>query len=575
MKGTRDERMAELSVRMPVWQPRTIWNLFCETAARCPDRDFLVFDDGRCCTYGDTLRESRAMMRELKQLGVQTGDVVALKSTNRLESVMLSLALSGMRVVKASLNPGLRSYELAFILRQCGARVLFTDSPVDFTQQEAVPSLQCLVSAANEPIKHADWSRGLSVVRWSDLIAGDAERLPQGSVRMEHQAPAYVRDALPQDKCAFEVSDIMFTSGSTGNPKGAKLSHDMLLRSAWANCLNRGFEEGRRIFVPLPLFHVYGYVEGLLAALFVGGTLLMSAKKVTPEYALSFMRDAGANDVLAVPSLMMKYLDFLAGNPSDFPQLHAVYCSASSCPDGIWPAIRNRLGVDDVITGYGMTEVAGASLQTVPGDSDWTLANRVGKQMPCGNAGLARYHGGQMEYRIVDDKGALCDEGVDGELQCRGATVCYGYCNEDDATSRSFTEDGWFRTGDVGQFDADGYLALSGRIKDSYKINGENVSTRFVEKILQKFPGVAEVEVVGIPDARLGAVGAVFVQLEQDSMERRSEFEEFCSRNLARYQVPKYHYYLTAGEWPLTPVGKVRKEDLRTMAMANSGREVT
>lgn len=566
MRGTRRERMAELMAGRPMWTPQTIWGLFSATAQRVPDRDFLVYEDGRRYTYGQAFQESLAMQHALRELGVRAGDVVALKSANRPESVVLSLALSGMRVVKASLNPGLGPYELAFALRQSGARFLFTDHVVDFSGQESIDFLECVVTAANQPAFLEEWAQHMTIVGWENLLAGNSCCLQKPEQEGASRGPHYLRDEPPEAKMPFEVSDIMFTSGSTGHPKGAQLSHDMLLRSAWANCLNRGFEEGRRIFVPLPLFHVYGYVEGLLAALFVGGTLLMLAQKAQPAQALSFMKRDRANDILSVPSLMLKYLEELEQNPLEFPDLHAVYCSASACPDTIWPDIRTHFGVDDVITGYGMTEVSGASLQTRPGDGDDILSSRVGVQMPCGGAGMARYGGAQMEYRVVNPQdGRLCKPGEIGELQCRGAVVCYGYCNDEEASARSFADDGWFRTGDTGRFDAYGYLELSGRIKDSYKINGENVSTLFVEQIMRNHPEVEEVCVVGIPDARLGAVGAVFVELKTDTEEHREAFERYCRDNLARFQVPKYYRFLTADEWPRTPVGKVKKEDLRVL----------
>ncbi len=563
MKGNRDERMAELIVARPVWEPQTIWSLFCETALRYPKREFLVYEDGRRFTYADVHEQSLMMQKALVAFGVKPGDVVAFKSANRPESVMLSLALSGMRAVKANLNPGLGAYELAFVLRQSNTRVLFTDAPVDFEGQDPIDSLASVVTASHEQLPFTGWAKRVQVTSWAGLLKGSAFPLP-GSDGPQSEKALFTREQLPGDKIAYEVSDIMFTSGSTGNPKGALLSHDMLLRSAWANCLNRGFEDGRRIFVPLPLFHVYGYVEGLLAALFVGGTLLMLAHKVPPAQALDFMVHERAHDVLAVPSLMLKYLTELADCPREFPDLHAVYCSASAAPDSIWPDIRNSFGVDDIITGYGMTEVSGASLQTKPGDSDWILTNRVGAPMPCGPSGMDRYDGLQMEYRLVDpDSNAICESGAIGELQCRGAIVCYGYCNDEEAALKSFTPDGWFKTGDTGRFDEDGYLELAGRIKDSYKINGENVSTRFVETAMQRFGGIDEVNVVGIPDVRLGAVGAAFVQFHDDTEERRESFKRYCEAHLARYQVPKYYCFVNADQWPRTPSGKTKKEVLR------------
>lgn len=561
MLGSYDERITALNELVPAWEPMTIWGLFSKAVNRCPEADFLVYEDGRRYSYRRAMLESLKYAHALRDLGLRPGDHVAVKAANRPEAVLLGLALSGIRAVRVSLNQSLGSYELAYALRKSGARFLFTDAAVDFRGQDPVPTLECVVSASSLPMGHAPWSKGISAINWDSLLASPNNYEDSSSELMKDISPlCFAADDIERSALAYEVADIMFTSGSTGNPKGAMLTHDALLRSAYANCLNRGFEEGRRIFVPLPLSHVYAYVEGLLSALFVNGALLMSSDKLDAAASLTFVARERANDMLVVPSLMIKYLEHLEANPTPFPLLHAVYCSASSCPGWIWGAIFSRFGVDDVITGYGMTEVAGASLQTRPGDGSEVLASRVGTRLPAGCAGWP------IAYRVVDPHTRqVKPDGEVGELECRGPIVSTAYVNDHKASWDAFSDDGWFRTGDEGRFDENGYLELTGRLKDSYKINGENVSTYFVEKVLSRHIGVQAVEAIGIPDERLGAVGAVFVQLVDDSAAARAAFESYCRQSLARYQVPKYYFFLSSEDWPRTALGKVEKSKLRVL----------
>ena len=235
------------------------------------------------------------------------------------------------------------------------------------------------------------------ITAWEDcLAAGAGQELPE-SVGEQY---------------ADEVCDIIYTSGSTSAPKGVLLTHDMLMRSAYASCINRGFEMGRRVFVPLPMIHCYGYVEGMLACILVGGAILFHSGKFRAEPALRFMAESRANDVLSVPSQMMAVINYLKENPMELPHLHAVYCSAAVCPAWVWPGIRSALKVDDLITGYGMSEVCGASMQTQPSDGDDILCSRVGRLLQGGCAGAAEYGGCQLEYQVTDQQtGEPCKPG--------------------------------------------------------------------------------------------------------------------------------------------------------------------
>lgn len=567
MRGSLLDCAGKLERRYPVWEPCTIWTRFCVAASLYPYREFAVLDTSVRYTYEDTYRLCMEVASKLSSLGVGRGTRVAAKLADSFSLIVFSLALAKLRATKVSVSMGVGPFELSHIVRTSFASVLVSDCEATFGGAAVPACLKRVVILAGGSTD----AQGVCV--WDSVTSADAcakGTLPH--VTLQAEQPVSIAhfgfDPIDQADCAQEVSDIMFTSGSTGNPKGVMLSHDMLERAAFGNCLNRGFEDGRRVYVPLPLTHVYGYVEGFLAVLFVGGTLLLTSKKADARRALEFMREECANDLLTVPSAAAKYLETLEEHPMEFPDLHAVYCSASSCPQWIWPAIRERFGVDDVITGYGMTEVAGATLQTRPFDNDETLSTRVGRLLPSGCSGAPCLGGNQVEYRVVDpESGRACAPGVAGELWCRGLTVTRGYCDAPEANVASFAAGGWFKTGDAGYFDDEGYLVLSGRLSDSYKINGENVSPSFVEQVVGQFADVDTVQIVGVPNAKLGAVGAAFVQLKTDTREVREGFEGYCRENLARFQVPKYYFYIDKQMWPKTATGKVKRADLKAMAL--------
>lgn len=545
MKGFINERQAELDRLYPVWEKKTIWKFFEATTERFPDKEFVVAAGHGSYTYRQTKEEVLRIARGLVAAGVRPGDHVAMQIENCPEQAFVALAITAVRAVKVPVNTSLGAKELSFILRQSESQYLVTGCQIRLEDKEnclkqiiALPEARCEVD--------------IPVLFWNEFLAAE-----EGQILPDSEGQQY----------ADEVSDIIYTSGSTKAPKGVMLTHDMLMRSAFANCLNRGFELGRRIFVPLPMFHVYGYVEGMLAAILVGGAVLLRCGKFTAEPVLDFMQESRANDILSVPSQMMTLIHYLKEKPRKLPELHAVYCSAAICPSWVWPGIRDALEVQDVITGYGMTEVSGASMQTAPEDTDTVLGTRVGKLLPGGSSGYPELGGHQIAYRVVDQKtGVDCAPGEIGELWCRGAVVTRGYFNRVEANARVFTQDGWFRTGDCGCFDEAGYLILAGRVDDMYKINGENVSPKFLEDVLGNCPEINNVEIVGVPDEKRGYVGAAFIQLHEDIPENRERAENYSREHLAKFQVPKYFIYMKEADWPRTSTGKVQKFRLKEMA---------
>jgi len=549
MLGTREERMAAVEAIHAPWQKKTIWERLLDCAESHPDREFMVFSTGERYTYAETIAESEKIAAGLLTAGVMPGDHVGVKAFSGPQSALLIFALARLEAVKVAINTGVGSYELRYILDKADCSCLITDNAVplediaELVKMRAVVGIGDCLSDAPQNLRHL-------TVGWQDMIeAGNVANLK------------------PYQGSADDFVDIMFTSGSTGNPKGVPLTHDKLFRSAYANTLNRGFEDGRRIFTALPLYHCFAYVEGILAALFVAGTMLIYCGRFDAADCLAFLHREKANDILNVPYMAMRFIEVLRENPMEFEGLHAMYCAGEPCPDWVWTGIREQLGIHDVVNGFGMTEICGAAMQTRPSDPDSVRGNRVGRIMPAGAAGSPEYGGHVMEYKAVDvDTREDLPAGQTGELLCRGLSLMEGYYRDIDATYDAFTADGWLKTGDLGRFDEDGYLELIGRIKDTYRINGENVSPHFLEQIIERCPVVQKAVVVGVPNERLGAVGALFAQLAEDTEENRAELERFCKASLAAFQVPRYYFFMDEDAWPRTSSGKIQTFKLREIA---------
>lgn len=536
-----EKRREWLLKRFPVWEPKTIWKRFEEASEEWGD-NLLLMDGDKAFTYREEKERGLLAAGAFARLGVRAGDRVALCMGNREEFIPITLGLARLGAVKVPVNRRAGLEEIGYILNQTGARLLILEEGAagcglkDLEAFEGIEKIICLDGAAG--------GRALSWEAFLDLGRGISTRAQENGTA---------------------VSDLIYTSGSTGKPKGVPLTHDALLRSAFAGCLNRGFEPGWRVYVPLPLFHVYGYAEGLLACLFVGGGLIITRGKFRAEAALAAMNRWEARDILSVPLIMMKLL----GEPglSEWPvkSLRAVYCSASVCPKWVWEGIRRVFKVDEVITGYGMTEVCGASMQTDPADGDEILKSRAGHILSGGPAGMELSGRPVIEYRVIDgETGKDMPPGVYGELICRGPIVAEGYYGMTGEELDGSRPDGWFHTGDIGCFDENGYLRLLGRCNDIYKINGENVSPQFLDKVISRCPGVAAVETVGVPDERAGWVGAAFVELEPGA--EPGTVKGYCLENLAPYQAPKYFFFGDSGDWPRTSTGKVQKFKLRERA---------
>jgi fatty-acyl-CoA synthase len=560
------DRQRALEAQYAPWQPRTLDQLLAHVARRHPDRDFVV-TDARTWTYAEMDAWVDRLAAGLVAVGVQPGEHVAVVLANYPEFVALKLAISRAGATTVPINFLNRRDELGFVLRQSDSVLLATmDRFRDLDYLHALDELA------------PGWERnggGTAFPKLRRVVVFPTTDQPARSGAMTfsqlEEASASVPPPAPADPHA--LSDIIYTSGTTGAPKGVLLTHDMMLRAAYGSAYGRAFEDGRRIVFALPMYHVYGYVEGLLAAMFVGGAIVPRLK-FDAEDTLAAIERHRATDVLLIPTMTLALIDRQKKQRHALPTLRATISSGGRAPAYLWDAIREWLGPLEVVTGYGMTECTASTTVTRPDDPPERLLETNGRLRDVGAAGVRDRGNRIVEYRVIDpDTGTDVPPGEVGELVASGPGVTRGYYRNDEATAAVFTKDGWLHTGDLGRIDSDGYLKLMGRLKESYRCGGETVLPTDTEDQLVLHPSVLQAHVVPVPDPKMGEVGAAFVVPRPGATIDPEALIAHCRERLARFKVPKYVLPVAVEEIPVTPSGRARKFMLTKLAIEKLGLE--
>jgi len=518
----------------------------------------LVVTDAKSFTYSEVQSWSRAIAVGLIERGLRAGDHIALVMANFPEFVAVKYAIARIGAVAVPINFALRRQELTYILGQSDARALIIMDRLrdrDYLQDldAIVPGWPLRAGGALLPqLEHV-------------FVHSTGGRLPANVVSVESLAAsgsAVSRAELTVRERGGDAhfrSDVIYTSGTTGQPKGVMLSHDMILRAAYASAYTRAFEKGRRILFSLPMYHVFGYVECLIAATFAGGAIVPRVSFEAPR----FLEAAGthaATEIVCVPMMTLKLLEAADSIGFDGRHLISMFNSGGASPPTIWRDIRDKLGAREVLTAYGMTETTASTTCTRPEDSDEYLLTTNGRFKFAGVAGDPALEGLLAIYKTIDPvSGADLSPGVPGELVALGPIVTTGYYKKPEETAAAFTPDGWLHTGDVGVVTSDGFLTLTGRLKETYRCGGEMVMPREIEDLLNTHPLVAQAHVVGIPDQKMGEVGCVCVIPAGDRRPEPKELIDLCSAGLAKFKVPRHVVFITAEELPLTATGRPQK----------------
>ncbi|WP_370599379.1 FadD3 family acyl-CoA ligase [Pseudomonas nitroreducens] len=513
---------------------RSIPAALVRSARRAPEH--IAVDEGYLrLTYGELESRSRQLGKALLALGLTPGERVAVWAPNGHRWLLAALGGLMAGAVLVPLSTRLKAAEAADILRRSGARVLFSVGEFlgsyypELLAGQVLLDLECTVVI--ETARDSDTS-------WDDFLAG-AETIPEAALDARI-------DALDENS----LSDLMFTSGTTGYPKGVLCAHGQNLRlfDNWGETVGLGAED--RYLIVNPFFHAFGFKAGWLAALIRGATILPQRTFDAEEVLRRVERDR-VTFLPGPPALYSAMLEHPRRGDFDLSSLRVAVTGAASVPPVLVQRMGSELGFASVLTAYGLTESCGLATLCRPGDDVETVASTCGRPLE------------GIEIRCVDDEGRALPSGQVGEVLIRGFNLMRGYFNDVQATAEAIDAEGWLHTGDVGAIDERGYLRITDRLKDMFIVGGFNCYPAEVERLMMEHPAVAQVAVIGVPDARQGEVGKAFVILRPDLDLTADALIAWCRQHMANYKVPRHVEFVQS--LPLNASGKLLKRDLRTV----------
>ncbi|SHE62427.1 fatty-acyl-CoA synthase [Caldanaerobius fijiensis DSM 17918] len=521
-------------------------------ASKYPDQDALIFEDKVRYSYRILKEISNRLAKGLLKIGIKKGDHVAIWATNIPEWVVTLFATAKIGAPLVSINTAYKEHEVEYILRQSDARALvlidgFKDSDYIKTLYNLVPEL-----------KHS--SKGiLRSSKFPELKAviyiGNKE-LP-GVYKYEEimELGSTVDDdelySVQRSINAHEVIDIQYTSGTTGFPKGAMLTHYNLLNNGDAIASRMNFTTADRLCIPVPLFHCFGYTLSIMACLSKGSTMVL-VDHFNPLAVMNAIQRERCTAVHGVPTMFITMLEHPDFENYDFSSLRTGIMAGSVCPIKVMRAVVDRMNIKEITSVYGLTEASPGITQTSVYDSLEDRVTTVGYALP------------EIEVKIVDPAtGCEVPRGVQGEVMARGYNVMKGYYKMPEETEKVIEPDGWLHTGDIGVMDERGYLTITGRLKDMIIRGGENISPREIEEYLYHHPYIKDVQVVGVPDEKYGEEIMAYVIPKEGHILTEEEVIEYAKAGLARFKVPKYVRFLD--RFPMTASGKIQKYVLREM----------
>jgi fatty-acyl-CoA synthase len=529
----------------------TIGQNLDRTVARVPDRDAVVsVQQGVRLTYAQFHAAVERVARGLLALGVEPGERVGIWSPNNAEWVTLQYATAKVGAILVNVNPAYRTSELAYALGQSGVSMLvlaprFRQADyLDMLDQVAdqLPALDRRV------VLGPDTPAG--AMGWDELRDG-AGRVPVDRLR-EREALLQFDDPI----------NIQYTSGTTGFPKGATLSHHNILNNGFFIGEGCGYSEADRVCIPVPLYHCFGMVLGNLACTTHGAAMVYPAEAFDPEATLAAVQSERCTALYGVPTMFIAELEHPRFGEFDLTSLRTGIMAGSPCPVEVMKKVQADMHMDEVTICYGMTETSPVSFQT---GTDDPVDKRV--------ATVGRIHP-HVEVKVIDpETGRVVPRGTPGELCTRGYVVMLGYWENQEATAEAIDQARWMHTGDLATLDADGYANIVGRIKDMVIRGGENVYPREVEEFLYQHPAVGDVQVVGVPDERYGEELCAWVRLREGQQVTGEELREWCRGKIASFKIPRYWRFVD--EFPMTVTGKVQKFKMREASVAELGLEST
>lgn len=542
----------------------TIGDCFDQTVERYPDNEALVVRHQNIrLTYRQLQQEVNRLAKGLIQLGLQKGQRIGIWSPNNSEWCITQFATAKIGTILVNINPAYRLSELEYALRQSGCSAViiapqFKTSNYTQMLSELCPELQTcpaggLISKRFPLLK--------SVIRlgsenvpgmfsWQDIL---------------DKATSVSDETLAARQREQEFDDpinIQYTSGTTGFPKGATLSHHNILNNGYFVARLQNFSDRDRLCIPVPLYHCFGMVMGNLACITHGATMIYPAEAFEPLAVLQTVQEEKCTSLYGVPTMFIAELDHPDFNKFDFSTLRTGVMAGSPCPVEVMKKVNSLMNMRDVEICYGMTETSPVSFQT---RIDSPLEKRVG------TVGLIHPH---VEVKIVDPAtGKVVAVGETGELCTRGYSVMLGYWDDPNHTRQSIDDARWMHTGDLARMDNEGYVNIVGRIKDMIIRGGENIYPREIEEFLYQHPKISDVQVIGVPDPKYGEEIMAWIKLKPGEEMTADEVKAFCKGQIAHYKVPRLVKFVDS--FPMTVTGKIQKFLMRQQAVQEFNLEVS
>ncbi|MEL6347606.1 MAG: AMP-binding protein [Myxococcota bacterium] len=518
----------------------TIGESLRRTVARLPDQEAVVVrHQNYRATYQQLWDATTRLARALMARGVNKGDRVGMWSPNRFEWVVVQYATARIGAIMVNVNPAYRAAELKYALNQSGQRMLLMSKgfrATDYVEileqiRGDVPSLEQVF------VLDTQWDELLSL---SDQVSEEQLAAREASLAFD------------------DPINIQYTSGTTGSPKGATLSHHNILNNGYMIARLMNYSEVDRVCVPVPFYHCFGMVIGNLACTSTGATIVVPGSAFDPEATMATVQDERCTSLYGVPTMFIAQLNHPAFERYDFSSLRTGMMAGSPCPIEVMRQVIDRMHMPEVTIGYGMTETSPVSTQT-----------RLNAPLDRRVATVGRVHP-HVEVKIIDpETGVALPRGQQGELCTRGYSVMLGYWNNPEATANAIDDARWMHTGDLAIMDDEGYVKITGRIKDMIIRGGENIYPREVEEYLYTHPAIEDAQVFGVPSAKYGEEVAVWVKLRAGEQVSTDELDAFCRGQIATVKIPRF--WKLVDEFPMTVTGKIQKFRMREVMVEELG----
>ncbi len=530
----------------------SIGAMFDRVALAAADRDALVsVQQGTRLSYRELREATDRFARGLLALGVRHGDRIGIWSTNCAEWVIAQFATPKIGAILVNINPAYRTTEASFALQQSGVSVLLAQvryKTSEFAEmlrelRHELPELRTIVWIGEDPVEPSiDGS-----MRWGQVLEGASS---------VSEAALAERLALTQFD---EAINIQYTSGTTGFPKGATLSHHNILNNGFFIGEGCRYTEADRVCVPVPFYHCFGMVLGNLAIVTHGATIVIPNYSFDAALTMEAVERERCTSLYGVPTMFIAELALPNLHEYDCSTLRTGIMAGSPCPVEIMKRVQTELHMPEVTICYGMTETSPVSTQTSVDDPLEKRTGTVGRVHP------------HIELKIVDDEGRIVPRGTPGELCTRGYSVMLGYWNDPENTARAIDAARYMHTGDIAIMDSEGYVNIAGRIKDMVIRGGENLYPREIEEFLYAHPSIEDVSVIGVPDERYGEELCAWVIVRAGLELDAESIKEFCRGKIAHHKIPRYVRFVSA--FPMTITGKIQKFKMRDISTEELGLE--